>query len=98
MINYYYAITQENILGMEQNVTPVQNKMEQEYHCTIGGRSKQNHGSLGKTCAVQLAWEKKTDPLPPSYMHTASSVSRPHGQLDVFFLAEISNNFDISIH
>ena len=29
---------------------------------------------LGKTCAVQLAWGKKTDPLPPSYMHTASSV------------------------
>ena len=32
---------------------------------TIGGRSKQNYGSLGKTCAVQLAWGK-TLSLPPT--------------------------------
>ena len=35
---------------------------------TIGGRSKQIYGSLGKTCAVQLAWGQKrqTLSLPPT--------------------------------
>ena len=40
---------------------------ESSYHYLIGS-------TLSKTCKVQLACGKKTDPLPPSYMHTASSV------------------------